>query len=328
MLLLIRFCRLSSTDYEFGRFSPVSVQQLIVIVDCCLKLKNSVTKWQSPPQNSREKSSFLRKLTDSWLSSAYLIILFPVVSSHLFISVSHAQLHSSTWFHCGLPRISSFTLSRYPFYPRHNSRWRSLFMRMRSRSDTHHLSGVYGNGAGATKSWPKVVSLSRSCRNFLCIRSNFDSCGWSTRIIDFSSLIFNSVHQSYCQKPLISISTWRQAHTQSRISCCHSTKRVAFIAIDSAPKSTDQRNRKRSLFRKDRRMIFLIIENTEGMSQWPWQASISFGKLIQSSYSESNSIYYFLPSRFQDTMRVASSKSIPAIPRLNANEKRTYSNAS
>ena len=123
-------------------FSPVSVQQLIVIVDCSFEIEEFPNKMAiSSSEFQRKNHLFSENCQDSCLSSAYLITLFPVVSSHLVISVSHAQLHSSTWFHCDLPRISSFTLSLYPFCPRHNSRRRSLSMLVLSHSDTHHLNG-------------------------------------------------------------------------------------------------------------------------------------------------------------------------------------------
>ena len=70
----------------------------------------------------------------------------------------------------------------------------------------------------------------------------------------------------------------------------------------SCTESTHQRNRKRSLFRKDHRIIYLTRANTEGMSPWLWHPSISISKLIQRSYSGSNPISYPLPSLVQDTM--------------------------
>ena len=73
--------------------------------------------------------------------------------------------------------------------------------------------------------------------------------------------------------------------------------------IGYVQKPTHQRNRTRSLFRKDRRSIFLTTAKKEGMRRWVWQASITVSWLIQSSYSGSDPINYPLPSLVQDTMR-------------------------
>ena len=60
-----------------------------------LKLTNSLTKWQSPLLRIPETNhSFSVYWQDSCLSSEYLITLFPVLSAPLFISISHAQVHS------------------------------------------------------------------------------------------------------------------------------------------------------------------------------------------------------------------------------------------
>ena len=86
------------------------------------------------PETNR---SFLENWHDSCLSSEYLIILFPVLSAHLFISLSSsvAQFHliplGSTWFHCAL--WSAFGLSRKLL----NSRTLSLLL---SPSSFHSTS--------------------------------------------------------------------------------------------------------------------------------------------------------------------------------------------
>ena len=93
---------------------------------------------------------------DSCLSCEYLITLFPssclLISSSLSLSLSLtvAQFQSSTapfGSAFGLLRLSSFShsaslclLNLHPVCPRHNSRGRSLFMRVLSHSDTHHLN--------------------------------------------------------------------------------------------------------------------------------------------------------------------------------------------
>jgi hypothetical protein len=61
-----------------------------------LKLKDSVTKWQSAPQNSRDKSFFLRKLTglmpQLWILD-HILSCFVCSSLHLCLSFSVAQFH-------------------------------------------------------------------------------------------------------------------------------------------------------------------------------------------------------------------------------------------
>ena len=104
------------------------------------KLKNSLTKWQSPPQNSREKNHpFSENSQDSCLSSAYLITLFPLFvcsSLHLCLSCSVAQFQSPTsasleFLHSlSLPVLSKTQLEK-AF---------SRLMRVLSHSDTHYLN--------------------------------------------------------------------------------------------------------------------------------------------------------------------------------------------
>ena len=76
-------------------------------------LKNSSTKWQSPRQNPRDKSFFLRKLTgfvpQFWIFH-HTLSCFVCSSLHLCLSCSVAQFQSSIWFQFSLPRINSFTL--------------------------------------------------------------------------------------------------------------------------------------------------------------------------------------------------------------------------
>ena len=125
--------------------SPISVQPLTLLVDCWLRSEEVPKQMAiSSAQNSSDKSLFLRKLTgfvpQLWIFDRTLSC-FVCSSLHLCLSSSVAQfqlvpLHP--W--VGLPRISSFTLSLSPFCPRHNSRRRSLFMRVLSHSDTHHLN--------------------------------------------------------------------------------------------------------------------------------------------------------------------------------------------
>ena len=121
-----------------------------------LKVKNSLTKWQSTPQNSRDNSSFLRKMTGFvphfWIFD-HTLSLFLSAHHFLCLSYSFPHLQSSTWFHMvslrplvGLRHPSnSFLHSLYAFCAKHNSLWRSLSMLVpRKRWTVPQLTGVYG----------------------------------------------------------------------------------------------------------------------------------------------------------------------------------------
>ena len=56
VLLLIRFCRLSSINYEFSLFSAISVQSLNVLVDCLIKIQ------ELPKKMSISSSEFQRQI--------------------------------------------------------------------------------------------------------------------------------------------------------------------------------------------------------------------------------------------------------------------------
>ena len=113
---------------------PVCLQFLfnrgLFLLIASLKLKNSPTKWQSPPQNSRVKSLFFRKLTSS--SASVLDILS---HSFLFCLVISSSLSLE------------FTLTLCVLFlclsvsPRNNSKKAfSRWMRVLSHSDTHYLN--------------------------------------------------------------------------------------------------------------------------------------------------------------------------------------------
>ena len=67
------------------------------------------------------------------------------------------------------------------------------------------------DGAGATKSWSSVVSLSCSCGISLCIWASYDPDGWATRIIHFRLLIFSSVSITVIRQETISLAFWNQS---------------------------------------------------------------------------------------------------------------------
>ena len=77
-------------------FSAISVQPFTVLVDCYFNTE------ELPNQIAISSSEFQRQIIVSqktdWIRaiSDYFITLSPVLSAHLFISVSHAQLDSPT----------------------------------------------------------------------------------------------------------------------------------------------------------------------------------------------------------------------------------------
>ena len=167
------------------------------------------------------------------------------------------------------------------------------------------------HGAGATKSWPSVLSLICSWRIFLCNRFNHASGGWATRIIRFNLLVFSTVCITLIHQETISLAI-RNHSFRLRIEDRLTFRDLSPVVIRAKRmhlshrlfwKHMHQRSRKRSLLRKYRRRVFITAANTEGMRRWLWQASIPFSKLIQKSYPGSNPIYYPLPSLVQDTIR-------------------------
>ena len=128
---------------------------LLSLLIAILTLKSSLTKLPSPLQNSRDKSLCLRKLTGFvpfltiWSHSLLSCLL---ISSSLSLMLSWiVPLDSTAPF--GRPSASFeflYSLSLYPFCPRHNSLWRSLFMRVLSHSTLTASMGIW-HSAGVTK---------------------------------------------------------------------------------------------------------------------------------------------------------------------------------
>ena len=84
----------------------------LLIVD--LKLKNSLTKWQFSPQNSRDESFFLRKLTgfvpQFWIID-HILSCCVCLTRHLCLSCSVAQFQSPT--SASLEFLHSLSLSTH-----------------------------------------------------------------------------------------------------------------------------------------------------------------------------------------------------------------------
>ena len=84
-------------------------------------------------------------------------------------------------------------------------------------------------------------------------------------------------HQCCYPEPFISTSNWRWAYIQRHIFCCHSNKACEFIASTVHRIPTHQRNRTRSLFRKDRRSIdtgsLCCIRMISRESPWSWSSA-------------------------------------------------------
>ena len=185
-----------------------------------LKMKNSLTKWQSPPQNSRDKSFFLGKLTGfapqfsmvdhtlfcSVCSSAHLLICLPcsVAQFHLvpldftapFGRPSGRRLRppSNFFVHSLFARSVQDTTPEYVL----SLCWCSLILTLTTSMGIWH-------SAGATKSWSSLVSWSCSWWTSRCIRSNYHSGGWAIRIIHFSSLVFSSLSITLTRQKTISL---------------------------------------------------------------------------------------------------------------------------
>jgi hypothetical protein len=119
-------------------------------------LKKSIPKWQSPPENSREKSSFLKKLTgfvsQFWIFD-HTLSCFVSSSLHLYLSCSVPKFllvplrplvglrpPSNFFIHCLSPPVLSRTHSQKAF---------SRPMLVLSHSDTHylnrHMVGCWGH---------------------------------------------------------------------------------------------------------------------------------------------------------------------------------------
>ena len=108
------------------------------------KLKNSSTKCQSPSQNwsvVKKNHPFLADRTDGALRSHYSLWLSDILPDHPSVGSTTPigwPSASLEFFHSLIP----------PHYaccsPRHNFRKRSLFMRVLSHSDTHHLNRHMG----------------------------------------------------------------------------------------------------------------------------------------------------------------------------------------
>ena len=139
-------------------------------------------------------------------------------------------------------------------------------------------------GVGAMKSWSSVVPLSCSCRISVCMRSNYDSDGWATRIIHFSLVVVNTVSIALIRQETISLAIMNhsfQRLVEGRLTFRDTfpvfirTKRVNLLQ-STGYKILHQRNGKRSLFRKVRISIVLTTANKEDLRRWLWQASIPF----------------------------------------------------
>ena len=279
------------------------------------KLKSSLTVWQSPQLRIPEKN---HSFSENWRVRASVLSIW----SHSFlfcllIPSSLSLMHSSPWFHCTLPQISSFTLPLYRFCPRHNSRRRSLLMLALSPSDTHYLNRhMVGCGCHAILIQRSITTLLLSNFPLYQIQLWFWWLSYShhsfqlIRIqcsVHHSDLARN--HQSCYQEPFISTSNWRQTHILRYFSCCYSNKACEFIAstvywINSSSKSNS----------------FVVLERLQ--SYLPNNSNYRAHILHRIEY-----IFLYLRS-FRIRCTVVSNRSSSPIPCLNANELRTYSDGS
>ena len=122
---------------------------LVVVDSLSFKLEEFPNKMAiSSAQNSRDKSFFLKKLITVRMRASVLNIWSNCILFCLLISSSLSLMHTSktpVGFPAPFGRPSAsleflYSLSLYPFCPRHNSWRRSLLMLVLSHSDTHHFN--------------------------------------------------------------------------------------------------------------------------------------------------------------------------------------------
>ena len=141
-LFLLIFFVFSSTRFEISLFSCTSVRGLtLVVADSSFEIEEFLHKMAISLKNCRFKQqnhSFLANWPDSRSSSHNPLWFLENWPVHL------PWIYCAHWSTFGLRRISSFTLSLYPFCSRHNSRRRSLSMLVpRKKWTVPQLTGVY-----------------------------------------------------------------------------------------------------------------------------------------------------------------------------------------
>ena len=183
VLFLSIFFDVSSTTLEISLFSVLLCEGWIWLFWIRrLNLKSYYTKWPSPSQNwsvARNNNPFLANWTEWALSSNYSLWLLDILPDQLSLGSTEPSDRPSA----SRELLHSLILPHYACCislcccPRHNSRRRSFPMRVLSLTLTLTTSIGIWPSAGATKSWPNVVSLSCPCRISLCMRSDDDSGG-------------------------------------------------------------------------------------------------------------------------------------------------------
>ena len=129
---------------------PYTRTLTLIVVDSSLKIEEFLHKMAISLKSERVKQnnhSSLAKWPDRTFSSQHLRRFLGILSVHVCIHVSLPPHHCALLSAFGLPRLPSFSQSASLcllhlslFCPRHNTRKRSLFMRVLSHSDTHHLN--------------------------------------------------------------------------------------------------------------------------------------------------------------------------------------------
>ena len=135
---------------SFSFFSLYAGRCLLSLLIRCSILKNSSSKGQSPWRVDELNRIIILYLLTELIERSVLSICddsWVFCLLHLCIPVSLPPFHCARWSAFGLPLLPSFSHSTSlclpylsPFCPRHNSRRRSLFMRVPSHSDTQHLN--------------------------------------------------------------------------------------------------------------------------------------------------------------------------------------------
>ena len=266
-------------------FSVPLFNRWLFLLIAGLKLKNSLRKWQSPPQNSSDKSFFLGKLTgfvpQFWIFDHTLSCVI-CSSLHLCLSSSVAQFQSST--STSLEFLHPLSLSTC-FVQDTTPAGVLSSCGCHEKSDQSRSSQGYMAWCGCHDILiQRGITVLFLANVSLYIRPNYDSGGWASRIIHFSLLVFSTEFTTLIWQETISLAIRNYSfrpQMEGRLTCRDispvviPTKRMHLLHR-SCKNSTHYWDGKRSLFRKDRRSIFLLTADTEGMIRWLWQVSISF----------------------------------------------------
>ena len=209
VLFLSNFFDFSSTAFQISLFLCSPVRRLtLAALDLSFKIEELLHKMAisfSELKVEQHNHSFLARWHDLPISSDPLLWFLSILSVHPCLSptvplrplVGLRPASKFASFSHSFSFILSFRLTMpavsLPAAVQNTTPEGVLSLCGCSLAVTLTTSIGIWHGAGATKSWSSVVSLSCSWRISLCIRSHYDSGGWATRIIHFSLWLFRTV---------------------------------------------------------------------------------------------------------------------------------------